>query len=669
MTRLTRGSALGAFLILSWMSGLAFTLLRDTRPAALLLGYLEHTGPGLLAAALLFAGAWGIGTPLRQKLLPDFGRTDPVSGGLIAIALGWVVLQCAAVSLGSFGWLGARVAQSLVAISLLACVLAVRHATGLRALFRVPRYPVATGLAWAGAGALLLPSLFAAGAPAMGPDELQYHQRFVEHLLRVGSFVANPEDPISGFAQGFHAQAALAYSIAGSAALRPLSMGFGILVIVCGERITRRTFGPGAALIYLPIMVGAASFLRFLPTLGTDLPLGFFVTVAALLVLDWSQAPHSAGLRPVALGLLGGAAVAIKFTAPLYLAPLYLALLLLLLRPGGGQRSTALPLLIAGSISALFSLPWLVKNFHHCGHPLYPLLGMNVPEAASAAFRFNFTENYGPGLGWTARLRTPWDLFILGREFDPRHFLGRLNGWPLLALPGTLVAVRHSRQARVLATLVLLGFLAWAQVLRRVTYLLPLWPAIAALAAGSLASLGARLSREQRRPLAVLLATVLVASASAEIASPYRDFLDDASVSSGQENPDAYVDKKLPGADALRWIKEHIDSSESVALFWTWHGWSLPHSLHWIGAEEFTPFRIAVHRAGSAKGLRDELKKRGIRWVLARRHRFVPSSYPFLSEDEFRIGFEQPVLRAEETLTRYGIRRFASGPFVVYEIP
>tara|TARA_B100000029_G_scaffold25522_1_gene25139 strand:+ start:85 stop:588 length:504 start_codon:yes stop_codon:yes gene_type:complete len=167
----------------------------------------------------------------------------------------------------------------------------------------------------------------------------------------------------------------------------------------------------------------------------------------------------------------------------------------------------------------------------------------------------------------------------------------------------------------------------------------------------------------------VVLAVTLAASAGAEVASPYVDLLDDAAVACGLESRAAYIDKKLPGAEALRWVKTHVDPAEPIALLWTWHGLDLPHALHWIGAEEFTPLRLAVHEAGSPEGFRDQLKERGIRWALARRHRFIASNYPLLSEADFRVGFEETVLRVDETLSRYAIRRFASGPFVVYEIP
>jgi hypothetical protein len=641
---------------------------RESRPLNLLFALAINVGPGLLTAAGTAAGFWAIGGPLRARLVPHFAKGDPATGALLDFGLGLSVLLAVTSLLGSFGLLLPIAAQALFLGGLIAA--------GVRLERERPKFLLAIAstnyaLLPLLALGLLLPCLFMIAAPPLAADEVQYHLRFVEHLLRTGSVPADPQDPLSGFALGLHCLATLPASIAGIAALRPFGLLLGLAGLLGGERLYRRVFGPGRSWIYLLVALSAVSLVRVFPTFNTDLPLAGLVALIALLALDWTQSADDPGGRPWAIAILGGAALSIKFTAPFFIAPFYLVVILAILwndRESGRGR-LLLQCAFAAVLPLLFALPWLLKNQATTGHPLYPLLGMSFPEGAPTAFAFNFDRHYGPGKSLIGMIRAPWDLFILGTEFDRRHFMGRMGIWPIVAVPGMVYAARHNRQAFLLCVACLVGFLLWAGILLRAVYLLPLWPVLAALTAGGLAQLLPARASSGSHLASGVLAISLLAGAVAELAPAWQDQLDSVSVAVGDEPIDDYILRELPEAGALRWLRRNTKAEEGVAQFWTWAWWDLPNRLIWPGAEDFTPLRARLVELGTSSAVLTALRASQVRWVFYRRPVLLRGSYPGVTDADWERGFGAALALSDELVHDHLILRYEEGPYQVYEVP
>ncbi len=657
-----RGAAI--VFCLAWFFAIAFFAARDARPLWLMGGWLTTTGPGVLAAGAVLLSAWGWGRPIRRALLPTVAAEDRIARWIIDTVLGLVVLQTAAVVLGSFGWMGPGAGRAIVASGLVPLVVVPRE----RPPAIEDRGRPFSGW-WIAAAALVAPGVIAIGGPLIAADEGQYHRRFVEHLLTTGAFPGDADDALSGFAQGMHALGALAASFAGVDALRPLAFGMGLGGLVLGERLAQRLFGRLAGGPYLLIACGAATALRVAPTFNTDLTLAPFVGVGAWLALDWARAPDRPGGHPWALALVGGAALSIKYTAPVYLGPLYAIVLVALLRGDRAGPGRALGAWVAAALlPAVFALPWLVKNHLVAGHPLWPILGIDAPAGLEAAFTFNMTANYGPGGGLEAALRAPWDLFGIGREFDRRLYLGRLNPWPLVALPGLLLALRFRPEARATAIAALVGLLIWAGPLRRVVYLLPLWPILAALTAGGIVEMMRLIPQPTLHHAGIAGSVLLGAVAAAEVAAPWSDHAALAPVACGEIDREAAAEEVLPDARILRWLRENGAGDEAIAMLWGWHAWDLRGRVIWIGAEDFTPLRRTLVEAGDADAAAALLRDRGVRWIVHRRYRFVRAAYPTVSDEAFERAFERPVQIGDELVDSHATRRFVHGNLAVFEL-
>jgi len=617
------------------------------------LGWLTTTGPSVAAALALIAACWGPGAIVARALQ---GRPlrDPSAQALIEIALGLSIAVAVSSLLAFVGQLRPAVGPAAIVVGLAAGAMQLRE--------RRPGALTAPGsltlVAGVGAAALLLPTLLSAGAPPTGADELQYHLRLPVRLLELGA-VPDPHDPTSAFPRGLHALLALVVGFAGEGAARPLCLGLGLLGIGAAWRAGVRIGGPTAGAFTLVIAAGAASVVRSLPTVNNDATLALFVGAAVLVALDVDE---DAGLdvrTGVLLGLLGGAAFSLKYTAAIYIGPVVVAAGLV----GAGRIRGRLPgLLLAALLPVLFAAPWLAANASAGLHPLFPLRGLAVPEGLQAAFRFNHTENYGAGAGWLAWLRTPWDLFVLGAEFDRRHFLGRLAPWPLLALPGVVLALRN-RHARQLALVVALGFAAWAGPLRRVAYLLPLWPLIAALCGVGIATLV-----RGRGALATgALLGVLVVGAI-EVAPGWVAGTDDAAVAAGRASWDATIDARVESAPAWRWVQENAEEGDVVVTAFVWQVLAPDQRVLWACAEECPDVRLRLRDAGSGAVAAERLKAEGARWLLVRERPPVRDGHPGLSEEVFEQAYVDPHRVLQELTSLHARERFRAGLYAVYEL-
>jgi hypothetical protein len=632
----------------------------SARGPHLLVGWLQTTGPGFAAAATVLLAAWGPGTLLRRRILESALRDDAVAVALLDLALGLAVLQCAAVGAGAAGLFSPWLARGVILLGLCCAAAAADRSTD-GSLAAEPM-PLALGV---GALALLLPVFLQAGAPGTAADELQYHLRFVGELIDTGTFAAHRDDPVSGLAQGLHALLGLAHGLLDARALRPLSVLLGLAGLLAGQRLVLRVAGTTASIIYVPIALGAASVLRFLPVVGTDTPLMLFLAVALLLLVEQqAERQPSDGRSALLLGLLGGAAFSIKYTAAVYFAPVWAAAVLLAWRRD--LRCAAL-VLASALIPLAFAAPWLLKNVAMGAHPLMPLAGFAVPAGLDEAFRYALVENYGAGAGIAAWLRTPWDLFVLGTEFDRRHFLGRLSPWPLLALPFVVLALRH-RGVRMLGGVSLLGLALWAGPLRRVAYLLPIWPLLAATAAAGLGLAVDSLPRRSRRQWGAVLGAALALTALAEASGPWVDGLDAAPVSTGRQSASDWVDQEVPSAGAWTWIREHVPAEEVVTVAFVWRMLPTGHAQRWACAEECTPVRLELVKAGNGEGAANRLRAMGSRWLLVQEASFQRESYPGLTDDQFEASYLLPLRVLDELTTLKATLRFSEGRYAVYEL-
>lgn len=168
-------------------------------------------------------------------------------------------------------------------------------------------------------------------------------------------------------------------------------------------------------------------------TTQVDVVLALFLLLFFFTFSRWAW--EGEGLRwVVAAGLLGGAALTVKYTAGLGIAASFLAL-------GSTRREAFAPRKWKGwavllSLLALSVLPWLVKNGCATGNPFYPYLSWLMGGKALASERMAalmadhqsvLSGNFSPG---------DWFIRVFDRELDKTTAPLLYAFLPFLFLPG-----------------------------------------------------------------------------------------------------------------------------------------------------------------------------------------------------------------------------------------
>lgn len=480
-------------------------LLRPARQGATLAGVFVFAG--VIAAALLAGGDSGkaaarlacggvallifiAATALGARLLNWFKLAEnfsPLEAIALACGMGLAALSTLTLLLGLAGWVSRwTLLATLTAMlasgagplpGLLRC--AAREAEEFAVKLSAPGW-VMLGLL-AAAAALLAPAVF---APPLDYDVLEYHLQLPREYLELGRVAFLPHNTFSGFPQGMEMLSYLALALTG-----------------CGET-------PGAAygvwlaqavnFLFLPLTL-AAVFLavrRFSGARGAEgglaaaclvaacplfisLPFVLYVELgmaayAALALLCLAEVGGARFWRVAALcGIFAGASCCCKYTGLIFVgAPAAVAACCL--APAGTKlRRRAAGAALCGLCCWFALSPWLIKNFHATGNPVYPLwnaaLGVRGWSAEQESrFRAAHRPEY-QRLGeatFSARelARSAWRLLVGGdRELLGGRVEGKeLGALALLFLPGLLLAgARERRAAWLLAAWAAACMLCW----------------------------------------------------------------------------------------------------------------------------------------------------------------------------------------------------------------
>lgn len=515
----------------------------------------------LLAAASIFAAAWGMGRLLLGLAVSRGLRAgSPLDSFLAAIGLGLGALMLVALALSPLGLL--RPAALLVVLGA-GVVLALAHLWRIRPTPLRPRPerdPLSLALlALIAAGGVF--ALIAALAPETEYDAVWYHLEFPRRYLEAGSLVDERCEYVSLYPMG--AELLFGYGLAlGSAVVAKLvSFGFWVLFVLATLRLGTRLAGARTGLVAAAIAALAPTVLWEASTAYVDLACAFFVTLSLAWVL---RALEERTAAPVVLaGLFGGIALAVKIPALLALLPLGLIVLLATRVP---WRTRAGHVALFGAAALVPAAPWLVRAEIEGGNPVFPslygLFGAD-PDRWSQAAADSLERSHarwGRGDGLDGLLTLPWDLTMHGSAFA-----GALGVLFLMLVPAALTR-------RLPRPVVLLGLFAVAYVVlwasppssQQVRFLLPVVAPLAVLAA-----IGFERARELAHEAHPALAGFLVAAVLGVLAlslPPFTQLHDrdgdltlthvlrgaPLDVVSGAEGREEYLRRKLPAYAAAR---------------------------------------------------------------------------------------------------------------------
>jgi 4-amino-4-deoxy-L-arabinose transferase-like glycosyltransferase len=499
---------------------------------------------GLTLHAVDVAAAWGTAgrAALTAAAILLAIRGAGCAVARVARATGPAWLAAIPLGLGVVGALG----LGLGLLGLLQPPLLVAAVVALAAAGGVPRdlalFPAGTPRWAVGlAGLVALAALPGALVPEVTYDALAYHLGAPGLFLGLHRIVRLDHMMFTDFPLAV--QMSYLFALAsggGDLAAKLLSFAFGLGTIGVAAHLGARLGGKTAA-------GWAAVCMASTPMLATQMAkanVDLGVALPAAAGAWWLLGRRASGAVVVA-GLLLGCAAAAKLTGG-YAVVAGAAVLLLADRSFPARRpsrAASVSLLLAAAAVPL--APWLAKTWLATGNPVYPFAwawfgGLGWSAANAAAYAKDMSEANSFNLQYPdvwSRLAAPWRMIM-----HDRGSAAAFGPVALALLPAFLWfrAPAHRAAAR-LGLFAAAGWLCWAVSARDPRFVLPLWPAVCALAGVSCNELPGRAGTAVRWAVAAAaLATVPF------VASEIGKTLNPGAVLWGAVPRDAYAEFLLP---------------------------------------------------------------------------------------------------------------------------
>lgn len=359
-------------------------------------------------------------------------------------------------------------------------------------------------------GLLLLWTLAVALAPPLHFDALTYHLALPRNYQLSGNIAYTSDNIFWGMPQQIEMLYLFAMGLGGAEAATMLGWGLGALTLIGLLGYLKEMVNLTAAWVAVACLLGGSSLASSLSWGYTEWPVMLYGLGVFVALDTWRHSSNRAYLLLAAA--LAGFALGSKYTA----GQLIVIGLVIISWDGFKKRDprALTNLLYFGSLSALISLPWWIKNWLATTNPFYPLL---YPAGAMTQLRLDHYRGEIWG-SWLDMLILPWQAVVWGVE-GKQEFSWSIG--PLMLGFGALSWVgwqaRGSEEKRLLSTSAIAtvtGFVIWA-VASRLNGLLiqtrlyvaffPAWAILGGIGFDALANLRAAGIRFGRIGAAVLL--------------------------------------------------------------------------------------------------------------------------------------------------------------------
>jgi hypothetical protein len=507
---------------------------------------MQRVIPILLGALLCGGTALALGTILFWKLRLQTGRGEYFALAFLVGSACFsqiVFLLCCA---------GLARTEIFIPIGVCSVIGAIRVAPGIKTRPSFPPFSRAwkwtLGVAFALFGVVYLVNAL---APEASPDGSAYHLPFVARYLSADGFRSIPGNFYASLPQAIELLFMPAFSLGGPSAAAVVHLLFlidlAVLMVCYGRRIG------------FPVPASLAAFLVFAsPVAGwdgtaayNDIAAAAFLFALFYLVQSWDRERVPRMLIPI--GILAGGSYAIKYTAAIAIP---YAVGFVAWRLWRGRKRLVRPLLTVSALTALFVLPWMIKNTVVIGNPIAPFGNTLFPNRH---VHVSFEKQYLSSLRHyqlTSDLQAPWEVTVKGEKLQ--GFFGPV----FLLMPLALLSLRQREGRRLLAAGAIFAIPWFFNIGTR--FLIPALPPLSVALAMALS-----------RPVAFLPTVALLHALLSWYATPFRYF--DAyapritslplRAALGIEPEESYLTSANPGYRVARLIEQDVPAGEKVFSF------------------------------------------------------------------------------------------------------
>ncbi len=346
-----------------------------------------------------------------------------------------------------------------------------------------------------------------------------------------------------------------------------------------------------------------------------DIGLALFSFVSFYALCLWIQRP-SPGLLIIA-GLLAGWTIGVKYTGAISFA---IGFILVIWesrqRP---LRSIAGNAMLYGLPAVAMMMPWLIKNWHYVGNPVFPffyrwsLKSLSPWVGQAAAGYFSGLMEYQPRSLWHLPFLL-WDAAVHGSHFGRgMDVLGDFGWAPLFAfLPALWLAPKQSPIAKWLLAYSVLFLIPWGVSRPVLRFLLPLAPILSVLSVHAWLTGAVRAGGLVRSGARLLLALWIISGFL--IFFHIAGLLSSFSVVFGLETRGEYLMRQLdhPYYGAAEYINHQLPEDILVYVVGDQRGYYYHKPVIVTPVFNSNPLAGWANQAADAGALRQTLRNRGI---------------------------------------------------------
>jgi 4-amino-4-deoxy-L-arabinose transferase-like glycosyltransferase len=435
--------------------------------------------------------------------------------------------------------------------------------------------------------------------PPVSKDELVHHLAVPKLYLKHGGMVELPFMEFSYYPMNLDLLYLVALAFGNDILPKFIHFGFALLTAWLLFRYLRRRISGLYALFGVLLFLSLPLVVKLSITAYIDLGIIFFSAASLLFLLEWAEKGFKVKYLVLAAVFCGlGLGTKYNGLIALFLLTLFVPFLYARTcrdgKPGLLKPARQGLLFFVVSI-ALFS-PWMVRNYHWTGNPLYPLYHQWFKAPALATGQavsdqsqkeesrggngiFAYREIVYGEQGWEIML-LPVRLFFEGKDGDPRRFDGKLN--PLLLLLPLFAFFRSAVDSAVvrrekevfLAFAVLFFAFAFFSKDLRMRYIAPIIPPLVLLSVFGLRNMVGwiRSVSPKAGPWgSILLGAGLVFFMALNFRYLGSQFaqVDPFSYLSGKISRHEYIARFIPEYGAVRHINQHLPQEARVGLLFS----------------------------------------------------------------------------------------------------
>lgn len=432
--------------------------------------------------------------------------------------------------------------------------------------------------------------------PPVSKDELVHHLAVPKLYLKHGGMYEIPFMPFSYYPMNLDLLYLIPLYFGNDIVPKFIHFTFALLTAWLLFRYIKRRINGLYALFGVLIFLSIPLIVKLSITAYIDLGIIFFSTASLLFLLEWAEKGFKVKLL-VLSALFCGLGLGTKYNGLItfFLLTLFVPFLYVEACKDGkpGLLKPAWQGLIFFLVSVVVFSPWMIRNYHWTGNPLYPLYNhwINAPADAAGGATSDKPEKeersgghnifayrrviYGEQ-GWQIAL-LPLRIFFQGKDGDPQYFDGRLN--PLLLLlplfafyysKRNTVIVRREKKILLAFSILFFSF-AFFSFSLRMRYISPIIPPLVILAVFGLKNLVNRIGDSEIKAagwgkIIVGLSLLFFMSLNLHYLISQFTLVDPFSYLGGKVSRDEYIARLIPEYGAERYINQHLPEDARICL-------------------------------------------------------------------------------------------------------